>query len=52
MEVAAAAKPGIAGTVAAFVDFGGFQLRNAVQILQGFPSGPRTIPGGICCFGS
>jgi hypothetical protein len=24
----------------------GFQFRNAVQILQGFPSGPRTIPGG------
>ena len=26
--------------------FGGFQCRNAVQILHGFPSGPRTIPGG------
>ncbi len=26
--------------------FGGFQYRNAVQILHGFPSGPRTIPGG------
>jgi len=24
----------------------GLQLRNAVQILQGFPSGPSTIPGG------
>ena len=24
----------------------GFQLRNAVQILHGFPSGPRTMPGG------
>jgi len=27
-------------------DVWGFQLRNAVQILQGFPSGPNTIPGG------
>ena len=25
----------------------GFQLRNAVQTLHGFPSGPITIPGGI-----
>ena len=25
---------------------GGFQCRNAVQILQGLPSGPRTMPGG------
>jgi len=24
----------------------GLQLRNAVHILQGFPSGPSTIPGG------
>lgn len=24
----------------------GFQLRNAVQVLHGLPSGPRTIPGG------
>lgn len=24
----------------------GFQFRNAVQILQGLPSGPRTMPGG------
>lgn len=28
------------------VTFVGFQLRKAVQTLQGFPSGPRTIPGG------
>ena len=27
-------------------DWGGFQCRNAVHILQGFPSGPKTIPGG------
>ena len=26
---------------------GGFQYRNAVHILQGFPSGPITIPGGM-----
>lgn len=26
--------------------FEGSQYRNAVQILHGFPSGPRTIPGG------
>ena len=25
---------------------GGFQCRNAVQILHGLPSGPRTMPGG------
>lgn len=25
---------------------GGFQFRKAVQILQGFPSGPMIIPGG------
>lgn len=25
------------------------QFRNAVQILQGFPSGPRIIPGGGIC---
>ena len=25
---------------------GGFQLRKEVQILQGLPSGPRTMPGG------
>ena len=25
---------------------GGFQFRNAVQILHGLPSGPMTIPGG------
>ena len=24
----------------------GFQFRNAVHILHGFPSGPMTIPGG------
>jgi hypothetical protein len=24
----------------------GRQLRKAVQILQGLPSGPRTMPGG------
>ena len=29
---------------------GGFQCRNAVQILHGFPSGPRTIPGGSGAF--
>lgn len=28
------------------LDVRGFQLRNAVQILHGFPSGPNTIPGG------
>ena len=28
------------------VPTGGFQLRKEVQILQGLPSGPRTIPGG------
>lgn len=28
------------------VPVGGFQLRKEVQILQGLPSGPRTIPGG------
>lgn len=26
---------------------GGFQYRNAVHTLQGFPSGPIIIPGGI-----
>jgi hypothetical protein len=43
--VVAAAVP----AAAAFLDFdvpGGFQFRKAVQILQGFPSGPMTIPGG------
>jgi hypothetical protein len=25
---------------------GGFQFRKEVQILQGLPSGPRTMPGG------
>ena len=25
---------------------GGLQFRKEVQILHGFPSGPRTIPGG------
>lgn len=29
----------------------GFQLRNAVQTLHGFPSGPITIPGGILSSG-
>ena len=30
-----------------FVDeVGGRQFRKEVQILHGFPSGPRTIPGG------
>lgn len=28
---------------------GVFQFRNAVHILQGFPSGPMTIPGGSLC---
>ncbi len=28
------------------VPVGGFQLRKEVQILQGLPSGPRTMPGG------
>ena len=28
------------------VPMGGFQLRKDVQILQGLPSGPRTMPGG------
>jgi hypothetical protein len=28
------------------VPAGGFQLRKEVQILQGLPSGPRTMPGG------
>ena len=32
------------------VGVGGFQCRNAVQILHGFPSGPRTIPGGSGAF--
>ena len=27
-------------------DAGGFQLRKEVQILQGLPSGPSTVPGG------
>ena len=27
------------------VDMGGFQFRKDVQILQGFPSGPSTVPG-------
>ena len=26
---------------------GGFQYRNAVHTLQGLPSGPITIPGGM-----
>ena len=29
----------------------GFQFRHAVQILQGFPSGPMTMPGGNGSFG-
>jgi hypothetical protein len=32
-----------------FVD-GGFQFRNAVQGLQGFPSGPKTTPGATPFF--
>jgi hypothetical protein len=33
--------------VVAFLDDkGGLQFRKEVQILQGLPSGPRTIPGG------
>jgi hypothetical protein len=28
------------------VDVGGFRFRKEVQILQGLPSGPRTVPGG------
>jgi hypothetical protein len=28
------------------VPVGGFQFRKEVQILQGLPSGPRTMPGG------
>jgi len=31
-------------------DEGGFQFRKDVQILHGFPSGPRTIPGGRVLF--
>ena len=32
--------------VVAVVPVGGFQLRKEVQILQGLPSGPMTMPGG------
>lgn len=32
--------------VVVVVPVGGFQLRKEVQILQGLPSGPRTMPGG------
>lgn len=43
--VVAAAVP--AATACLVLDVpGGFQFRKAVQILHGFPSGPRTIPGG------
>ena len=31
----------------AVVVVGDFQYRNAVHTLQGFPSGPITIPGGM-----
>lgn len=33
-----------------WLDVPGVQLRNAVQILHGFPSGPITIPGGTAFF--
>ena len=29
-----------------FLDEGGLQFRKEVHTLHGFPSGPRTIPGG------
>ena len=32
--------------VVGFFDEGGLQFRKEVQTLHGFPSGPRTIPGG------
>jgi hypothetical protein len=40
----------VAAAAAVVVGFwpvvGGFQFRKEVQILQGLPSGPRTVPGG------
>jgi hypothetical protein len=40
--------PAVIGVVGdlVWVDVGGFQFRKEVQILQGLPSGPRTVPGG------
>jgi hypothetical protein len=36
----------VVGLPVVVVPVGGFQLRKEVQILQGLPSGPRTMPGG------
>ena len=45
MEDEEEAESDVAGLACAAV-LGGFQSRNAVQILQGLPSGPRIMPGG------
>jgi len=42
----------VCSPLASFVDGRGFQFRNAVQTLQGFPSGPITMPGDIVFFES
>jgi len=52
VSVSAVAATVVAATAPAATAFlvldvpGDFQLRKAVQILHGFPSGPMTIPGG------